>query len=351
MKKRSLSARKKNLKQATNFLKDKNIKKTFKKFTNSVKNLSFKNNVCVALSGGPDSLGLLYLVKSYKFPKNTKVYVYIVDHLLRKKSSEEAHFVKSKVSKLVTNIRILKWTGEKPSSNIQASARQKRYFLISKQCKIDNVDTIFTGHHKDDLHENFLLRLLRGSGLQGIASFNSLISNYSDEIKIVRPLLNVKKEELIYISNNIFNFYIDDPSNKNNEFTRTRLRKLISKFKTEGLNLKKLNLTLNNLTSSNNAINFYVNKNLKENIHKNIHNNSYIISKNFFDFPEEIIFRSFSQTLKRISKKYYAPRGKSVLNLLNMLKLKKNLKITLSGCIIEKFDNSIVISREKVKKN
>jgi tRNA(Ile)-lysidine synthase len=252
---------------------------------------------------------------------------------------------------LNVKVRILKWVGNKPFSNIQAKARNKRYNLIAKQCEIDNVDSIFTAHHQDDLYENFLLRLLRGSGLQGISSFNSLITNYNEKIKIIRPLLNIKKEELIYISKKFFSFYIEDPSNNDDKFKRVRLRKLISELKKEGLNINKLSLTLDNLNISNNAINFYVNQNLRENIHKNIYKSNYILNKNFFEYPDEIIYRSFSNILNRVGEKYYAPRGKSVLRILNMLKLEKNLKITLAGCIIEKFNKSVLISREKGKKS
>ena len=259
--------------------------------------------------------------------------------------------VKSHIKNLKFNVKILKWIGKKPSSNIQALARKKRYSLISRQCEVDNVDTIFTAHHKDDLYENFLLRLLRGSGLQGMTSFNSQVINYNEKIRIIRPLLNISKEELVYISKIFFRFYIEDPTNSNDYFKRVRLRKLISGLKKEGLDFNKLNLTLKNLTSSNNAINFYVNKNLIENVHKLRKKTSYIISKSFFDFPEEIVFRSFSLVLRKIGGRYYAPRGKSVLRTLSTLKSKKNLKLTLSGCIVEKFDNSLVIYKENAKKS
>ena len=351
MKKKSLSVKKKIPNNFRIFLKDRQVNRTFKKFVNNIKNMNFESNICLALSGGPDSMGLLFLINSYKFPKKIKIYVYIVDHLLRKKSSDEAQFIKSKIKKLNVKVRILKWVGNKPFSNIQAKARNKRYNLIAKQCEIDNVDSIFTAHHQDDLYENFLLRLLRGSGLQWISSFNSLVTNYNEKIKIIRPLLNIKKEELIYISKKFFSFYIEDPSNNDDKFTRVRLRKLISELKKEGLNINKLSLTLDNLTISNNAINFYVNQNLRENIHKNIYKSNYILNKNFFEYPDEIIYRTFSNILKRVGEKYYAPRGKSVLRILNMLKLEKNLKITLAGCIIEKFNKSVLISREKGKKS
>ena len=178
-----------------------------------------------------------------------------------------------------------------------------------------------------------------------------MVTNYNEKIKIIRPLLNIKKKELIYISKKFFSFYIKDPSNNDDKFKRARLRKLISELKKEGLNINKLSLTLDNLTISNNAINFYVNQNLRDNIHNNIYKSQYILNKNFFEYPDEIIYRTFSNILKRVGEKYYAPRGKSVLRILNMLKLEKNLKITLAGCLIEKFDKTVLISREKGKKS
>ena len=349
MKKKSLSVKKKIHKNFISFLSDKKVRKTYKNFESVLNQLKFKNNVCIALSGGPDSLSLLYLLQCYKFSKSIKIYTYIVDHRLRYNSSKEAQKIKSKLKKFNIGVKILKWTGKKPSSNIQSEARKKRYFLISKQCKKDNVDTIFMAHHENDLYENFLIRLLRGSGLKGMVSFNSSISEYSDSIRIIRPLLNVKKDELIYISKKIFNFYIEDPSNNNDDFKRVRLRKLIIELKKEGLDFNKLRLSMNNLTQSNNAINFYVNLNIKNNVRKIKKNSAYILGKYFFKCPDEVVFRSLSSLLKKVSGKYYNPRGKSVLRLLDELMNLKYKKLTLSGCIIEKFNNSVIIYKENVK--
>ena len=68
-----------------------------------------------------------------------------------------------------------------------------------------------------------------------------------------------------FISNNVFNFFVSDPSNEDTKFTRIRIRKLISKFQKEGFEKDKLFLTLNNLKKSNHAISFYVNQNKKSN--------------------------------------------------------------------------------------
>ena len=120
------------------------------------------------------------------------------------------------------------------------------------------------GHHIDDLYENFFIRLLRGSGLTGLASFNEVKKFQENKVNILRPLINVNKSDLIYVTKYIFNFYIKDPSNNNDIFTRVRIRKLINNLKDEGLDNKKLILTLNNLQDANNTINHYVEQNISQ---------------------------------------------------------------------------------------
>ena len=75
------------------------------------------------------------------------------------------------------NCKILKWRGPKPKSNIQSIARNKRYSLIKKECVINKIQLLLTGHHIEDVYENFLIRLLRGSGLKGLISFYSVMNN------------------------------------------------------------------------------------------------------------------------------------------------------------------------------
>ena len=242
------------------------------------------------------------------------------------------------------------WKGKKPKSNIQSVARNKRYSLISSHSLKKNVNCILVGHHSEDLYENFLIRLLRGSGLKGLVSFNQLRTDYSNSMKILRPLINFKKKDLVYIAKKIFNFYINDPSNKNIKFKRVRIRHLINKLKNEGLDEKKLRLTISNLSDSNFTINHYVLENIKINSNYLKNKKAYILNKNFFDKPHEIIFRSLSNVLKRIGKKYYSSRGRSLDQVIQKIKLNNFNKVTLSGCVIEKLNDSIVIYQETGKK-
>ena len=201
------------------------------------------------------------------------------------------------------NLKILKWTGKKPISNLQGLARQIRYSLLFNQCKKYKISTILTAHHQDDFYETFFSRLLRGSGTEGLASFAEKEKKFifrGNSIIILRPLIRFNKEKLKYIARKVFNFYVDDPSNEMEKFQRVRLRKLISKFKNEGLDFNKLTLTLNNLASSNKTINDIVDKNISENV--NFQKNKYLINFLFFLYPNEIVFRSLSVLIKKIKK-------------------------------------------------
>ena len=158
---------------------------------------------------------------------------------------------------------ILVWRGKKPSKNIQSIARNKRYELIINQCNKLKFENILLGHHQDDLMENFFLRILRGSGLKGLISLDK--KTKIKKINLHRPLLNQKKENLIYIAQCVFDFYVEDPSNQNEKFQRIRIRNLIKELKKNGLDKKKFLNTIKNLKHSDSAINFYVRQNLKEN--------------------------------------------------------------------------------------
>tara|TARA_B100000029_G_scaffold258775_1_gene255413 strand:+ start:17510 stop:18565 length:1056 start_codon:yes stop_codon:yes gene_type:complete len=351
MKKKSLPVKKIIHKKLIKYLQIKRVKKTYNLFKKNLNESYFEKKVLVAISGGPDSLALAFFIKCLSLEKKLSPYFYIVDHKLRKDSTKEANLVRNNLKKFDIKCKILTWTGKKPKSNIQSVSRQNRYLLLLKECLKNNIKAILLAHHEDDLYENFFIRILRGSGLKGIVSFYDLKSYLNNEVFLLRPLLNIKKKELEYISNKVFKFYINDPSNSDDLYKRIRLRKLINQLKVEGLDLKKLKLTIANLRDSNVSINYYVNQNLKRNCSCIKENEKYILSDKFFNEPNEIVFRSISKILKQVGKNYYSPRGKSVSKLLEQIYDGSFKKQTLSGCSIEKIANSIIIQRENIKKS
>ena len=167
--------------------------------------------------------------------------------------------------------------------------------MLANECKKNNIKNLLLGHHLDDLSENFLIRIVRGSGLNGLISFNKKTKYKNKDLNILRPLLDLEKKNLIYISEQVFNFFIKDPFNKNEEFKRTRIRNLLLSLEKEGFDKKKLILTINNLKDTDKSIKFYVNRNLKDNTIFLKRKNIYILNRYFFDQSHEIIFRSLTK--------------------------------------------------------
>ena len=338
---KNLSAKTKIPKHLKSYLENKRINQIYKKFENS---LILNESFAVAVSGGPDSLALAFLAKIYSLKKKISSKFFIVDHRLRSESTNEAKLVKNILKLYSINAEIISWKGIKPSKNIQSIARKKRFELLYIRCEKSKIKNILLGHHLDDLIENFFIRLDRGSGLKGLISLD-VKSQYKD-LNVVRPLLNQKKEDLIFLSKYVFNFFVDDPSNIDEKYKRTRIRKMIDEFKKNGLDKEKLLQTIKNLKYSNNVVNFYVNKNLNKNTIYFEKKDRLILNKNFFIQSYEVIFRSLSDCLRMVGKKYYPVRGKKLDRIISDIKNDSLSRVTLGGCIVEKVNQTIIISKE-----
>ena len=349
MKKKNLSVKKKIHNFYSKKLNDQRINKIYLNFKKKISR-HITNGFCVAVSGGVDSMALSFLAKCYSIENNKKVYFFVVDHKLRKKSTYEANLVKKKLKSFQISSKILTIKKEKISTNIQSFARDNRYKLIFKQSLIKKIDTIITAHHLGDLIENFFIRLLRGSGLKGLISFSKIKSKvkFDDKIYILRPLIDIPKKDLEYISKNTFNFNVNDTSNFDDKYLRVKVRKLISNLEKDGLTFNKFKLSLNNLSKSNYAVDHFVKKNINDNSNYLKLTKTIILKDDFLKQPDEIVFRSFSEVIQKVGKKDTPTRGAKVENLLKYLRSINNYsKKTLSGCIIQKIENSVIISPEK----
>ena len=338
---KNLSVKNKVPKLFKDSLNNKKINQIYQKFK---KSLNIKKDFAVAVSGGSDSFSLAFLSKIYSFEKKLRVKFFIVDHRLRPESKKEAKIVRQALNKFKIKAQILTWKGKKPGSNIQSLARKERFRLLFKKCEKYKINNILLGHHESDLVENFFIRMLRGSGLNGLVSLGK--KNEIGNFNLLRPLLDQKKENLKYLSKHIFGFYIEDPSNNDEKYKRIRIRNLIDELEKEGLDRKKLLTTINNLKSSNQVISFYVDENIKKNTHFSASKNQLIINEEFFQQPYEIVFRSFSNSIKLIGNKYYYPRGKKLGKIISDIEENTLFRLTLGGCIIERVNNTILVSKE-----
>ena len=344
MKKRNIIAIRK-AKKKTILFKDSKIQKFYTKFKSIILKDINNKSFALAVSGGSDSLCLAYFCKMYSREFKNKIHVLIVDHKLRKESGKESLKVKKILKERKISSKILSWKGQIPKKNIQKNARDIRYALLSRYCFENKIKYLVTAHHEDDQIENFFIRLLRGSGLSGLSSM-SVQTKYNSHLKIIKPFLIKEKKDLKYVTLNYFKTYIKDPTNKDEKFLRVRVRKYRKDMEREGLDTRKIIKTVDNLLSASQALNFYKNKALYKHTSFVSKNRCLINKKIFSEEAGEIIFKSFSDILSLVSGTYYPPRSKKVINLIARLRKDKFTKSTLGGCIVEKKDNFILISKE-----
>ena len=319
-------------------------KKIFKLYKIFEKDLDIQEKFAVAVSGGADSMALAYLTKIYSIKRKLNCKYFIVNHKLRKESTEEAKKVKKTLNNFNIKAEILTWHGKKPKKNIQSLARKKRYGLLFSRCKQLKINNLIIGHHSDDLFENFFIRMIRGSGLKGLISLGKKTT--FEKINLIRPLLNFNKKDLEFVANQVFNFFINDPSNKEIKYKRIKIRNLINELNNAGLDKAKLFLTLKNLKSSNQALSFYVEKNKRLNSFFHKEQKKLILNKNFFNHPYEVVFRSFSDSIMFVGDKYNAVRGKKIDFILDKMRHHSLIKETLGGCVIKKVNQTVIITKE-----
>jgi len=349
MKRKDLNVEKK-AKTKIPLIRNSNIKKVYKEFRKKILNNIGRENFAIAVSGGPDSLCLSYVSKIYKTEFKNQIHTLIVDHKLRKESSSEAQRVRKMLMKRGIQSKILTWTGKKPKKNIQFNAREIRYNLMSSYCLKYKINHLVTAHHQDDQIENFFIRLFRGSGLTGLSSMAGN-SNYNENLKIIRPFLNIDKKTLQAVAKYSFRDYIKDPSNENEKFLRTRIRKYKKNLQREGVDTKKIIKTVDNLLIAKNSLDFYKKKALRNYVNFLSKNNCVINPKLFTEEANEVIFKLISDVLSLVSGNYYPPRSRKILNLISRLKFKKFKKSTLGGCVIEKRGPFIsVMKEEKIRR-
>lgn len=178
--------------------------------------------LAVAVSGGADSTALCLLAKAWAEARAGSVLALIVDHGLRPGSGEEARRTAARLSALGITSEILVWTGEKPTSAIQAKARQARHRLLADRCRERGLLHLLVGHHRDDQVETLLLRAASGSGGAGLAGMSPLVE--TGAVRVLRPLLGVPKQRLTAWLAERGVDWIEDPSNADPAFARARLR-------------------------------------------------------------------------------------------------------------------------------
>ncbi len=301
-------------------------------------------SVAVAVSGGPDSMSLLFLLNAFIKYKKGNLTALIVDHRIRKNSKEEAKYISAYLDKNNINFQILTVNKDNVSKKSMNEARNNRYNLLTDFCIKHNILHLFIAHHKDDNLETFLNRKIAGSDFYGLKSMSEF--SLYNKVCIIRPLLNFSKETLLDYNKKNKIEYINDPSNFNLDYTRPTIRNFLKK--SDQKKIKKINKDFENIL-------FYAPyfiqmiyeillKNIVDVDSKKIvvgHDNM----KNLNEITSENIIRRIYQFLFYQSK---APRSKKTRILISEIKKLNFNNFNIKGMIVKKNDDLLTFSKKSV---
>jgi len=189
--------------------------------------------LAVAVSGGADSLALCLLAANWVRERGGRLAAITVDHGLRPESAAEARQAGLWLGARRISHEILVWGGPHPAANLQDAARHARYALLEAWCRRNFCLHLLTAHHLEDQAETVLIRLTRGSGVDGLAAMPAIRETAS--CRLLRPLLSVPGARLAARLTAEGQEWIEDPSNRNPGFTRIRLRQGAEILEREGL--------------------------------------------------------------------------------------------------------------------
>ena len=182
----------------------------------------------IGVSGGGDSMALLLLLAHWARKQNrSPPIVLTVDHGLQDGSTEAAREVERRAHAARLEAHVLSWRGIKPKANIEAVARDIRYHLMGAWCRARRVNGLYLAHTLEDQAETFLLRLARGSGIDGLSAMQIVApfpSRERDGVCLVRPLLDMRRQALRDFLRAHGQNWIEDPMNSEPRFVRARLR-------------------------------------------------------------------------------------------------------------------------------
>jgi len=317
-----------------------------KKFVNDFnKNFLFEKNpkFAVAVSGGPDSIALTFLLKKWIYLKGGKLTVLIIDHRIRKNSFEEAKTVREYLLQKKINSVIIKIPKNKVIKYKMNEARSNRFSSIFAYCKKKKIYNLFFGHHKDDNIETFLLRKSAGSNFEGLNSIKK--EALVDNIRVIRPLLNYTKKQILQYNKFKKLKYIHDPSNKDEKYSRVIIRKYLhSNCKYNKKIFKEFMLIRKNY------------KDYKKMIFQIFNIINYKITKNLmiFDLNKFILLdKEIQVKIIEIIYKFFNPkrpflRYKKIINFLEKLEYNSEIVQNLSNMRIIKNKNHIYFGNKFV---
>lgn len=316
--------------------------------------------IVLAVSGGPDSLALMWLAARWRraLARGPRLIAVTVDHGLRSEAAREARDVKRLARTLDLPHRTVRWTGPKPKTGLPAAARAARYRLLAQAARANGATHILTAHTRDDQAETLLMRIMRGSGIAGLAAMAR--ESEREGVLLARPFLSVSKSQLIATLKKAKIDFADDPTNRDLNFTRPRIRAVMPVLAAEGGDARNLARLASRLARANAAVEVlvdgaerYLALRDRGASHPGFDAKAFDVktfdAKAFGAMPEEIRLRLLLRAIDRVGHEGPAELGKveALLSALDRAGANKTaaqrirLKQTLAGALVSLIDGRI----------
>ncbi|MGI9413775.1 MAG: tRNA lysidine(34) synthetase TilS [Hyphomicrobiales bacterium] len=313
----------------------------------ALENVPGAAHYAVAVSGGSDSMAMLRLVAEARtvLPAfaDAQVTALTVDHGLRPEAAEEAERVGMWCGRRGIGHATLVCGEALPASGVQAAARTARYRLMTDWCLGNGADVLLVAHTLDDQAETVLMRLARGSGVDGLSAMAPV--TMQDGIAVARPLLGVSRQQLKTYLGAVGQDWIDDPSNDDERFERVRIRKALPELAALGLTPERLAATARRLQRVRDMLDSAASAAMRRHVNAFDAGCCSIARELLRLEHEETVLRVLARCLCAVGGEPYAPRQQALETLLEAL-AGGPCRRTLGGCRIVGGPETIMITRE-----
>ena len=310
--------------------------------------------IAVGVSGGSDSTALMHLLVRW-FELNSKkignLLVLTVDHGLRPESVQEAEQVARQAAQLRLRHQILEWQGDKPSTGVQAAAREARYDLMILEAKANGCSALAIAHSLDDQAETLLMRLARGSGLDGLAGMAVVCE--CDGVALVRPLLGLPKSRLTATLRALGVDWVEDPSNEDLAYERIRVRKALGSLASLGIDPAGLGRSARRLARARTALEDTAHAALSRMVESHGGAMAVIDRTEFFALSEEIRLRLLGQIISAFGGRRVLPQMGKLEKTLEQLDRAdedgSSYSTSLGGTLVQMNRSGLIVFREPLR--
>ncbi len=306
-----------------------------------------ENKFVLSVSGGADSVLLLYLFCKYFESDTKKLIIAHVNHSLRKDSSIDENFVLTLGEKLriKTYIKKLDPNTISKGDSTESWARKHRYDFLSTIMKKAKAKWVVTGHHANDQAETILMNISEKTGLFGLGGMKEINNN------IIRPLLPYTKVQLIEVLKKYSIPFLEDPTNRENYFKRNFIRNnVIAPWLERNDDLiESITATARNFKDWQDGMLYFANDFIENNLIKN-KNNHLLIDKNSFSKLPTFVRVCVLQVLTNSIGSLRKPQIENIKDFLNK-EVIGNKCFAINGFVILNDRDSVIINRKKHKKS